>query len=36
VSNYQINLDARIKKCFDAINANIVICEYDSVQLFFL
>ena len=33
---YQINLYSGTQQCFEAIDANIVVCEYDCVQLFFL
>jgi hypothetical protein len=32
----QINLYARIEKCLEAVDANIVISKDDCVQLFFL
>ena len=36
MGDYEIDLDARIEQRLNAMNTNIVICENDCVQLFFL
>ena len=36
MGDYEIDLDARIEQCLNAMNTNIVICENDCAQLFFL